>query len=99
MLEISREYVSLARGAEVMTTTIEAVYERGVLRPKEPLALEEGAEVEITINAREPNGGDERQATTPTDLADLLTQCEVDTGIPDLAQQHDHYLYGTPKKD
>jgi len=26
---------------------------------------------------------------------DLLA---VDTGIPDLAAQHDHYLYGTPKR-
>ena len=26
---------------------------------------------------------------------DLLA---IDTGIPDLAAQHDHYLYGTPKR-
>jgi hypothetical protein len=28
----------------------------------------------------------------------LILECQVDTGIPDLASQHDHYLYGTPKK-
>jgi hypothetical protein len=30
-------------------------------------------------------------------LAGLL-QFAMDMGIPDLAEQHDHYLYGTPKR-
>jgi hypothetical protein len=34
---------------------------------------------------------------------DILTQlvkgCAVETGISDLAHQHDHYLYGKPKKE
>lgn len=32
------------------------------------------------------------------DLGELLERCQVNTGIKDLAYQHDHYLYGTPKK-
>lgn len=28
----------------------------------------------------------------------FLEENLIDTGIPDLAHQHDHYLYGTPKK-
>jgi hypothetical protein len=28
-----------------------------------------------------------------------ISQYAVDTGIPDLAVQHDHYLYGTDKRD
>lgn len=32
-----------------MTTTIEVIYERGLLRPLQPLALAEGAKVEITL--------------------------------------------------
>ncbi|MBM4136924.1 MAG: hypothetical protein FJ241_08865 [Nitrospira sp.] len=28
----------------------------------------------------------------------LVDEFAVDTGIPDLAEQHDHYLYGVPKK-
>lgn len=28
----------------------------------------------------------------------LIDRCQVSTGIGDLAHQHDHYLYGTPKK-
>jgi len=30
---------------------------------------------------------------------DLIIQdCKIDTGIEDLAYQHDHYIYGTPKR-
>lgn len=31
-------------------------------------------------------------------LTELIEECQMDTGITDLAHQHDHYLYGTPKK-
>jgi hypothetical protein len=29
----------------------------------------------------------------------LVEECAIDTGISDLADQHDHYLYGKPKKE
>ena len=32
-----------------MTLTIDATYENGVLKPKQPLALAEGAEVRVTL--------------------------------------------------
>lgn len=35
-----------------------------------------------------------KKKVTFANLEDLA----VDTGIPDLAAQHDHYLYGVPKK-
>lgn len=31
-------------------------------------------------------------------LQQLLAACQVETGISDLAEQHDHYLYGKPKQ-
>jgi hypothetical protein len=31
-------------------------------------------------------------------LIQLIQECQMDTGIEDLAHQHDHYLYGTPKR-
>ena len=33
------------------------------------------------------------------DLGKLLERCKVSTGISDLADQHDHYLYGIPKRE
>ena len=32
-------------------------------------------------------------------LTHLIRECAVETGIDDLAHQHDHYLYDTPKRD
>lgn len=32
-------------------------------------------------------------------LTALLEDCQMDTGITDLAHQHDHYLHGTPKRE
>lgn len=37
-----------------MTRRVEAVYEQGVLRPLEPLALPEGQHVTVTIDEEEP---------------------------------------------
>ncbi|WP_019503210.1 hypothetical protein [Pleurocapsa sp. PCC 7319] len=33
------------------------------------------------------------------DLGELLERCKIHTGISDLSAQHDHYLYGTDKKE
>jgi len=32
-------------------------------------------------------------------LTALIDRCQMDTGITDLAHQHDHYLHGTPKRE
>jgi len=37
----------------------------------------------------------------PAKKANALAEIDkiaIETGIPDLARQHDHYLYGLPKK-
>ncbi|MFI5461457.1 MAG: antitoxin family protein [Isosphaerales bacterium] len=39
-----------------MTITVRAVYENGVLRPVEPLALPEGEAVDVTIATTKPAG-------------------------------------------
>lgn len=45
-----------------------------------------------------------KQPVTDSDSAwdefeQLIDRCTVDTGIEDLAHQHDHYLHGTPKRE
>lgn len=83
-----------------MTTNLKAIYENGVLRLKEPLRLPEGAHVDITVTSQEDDGGRSQGMEDQSwdALTQLLTQCAIDTGVPDLAQQHDHYLYGIPKR-
>jgi hypothetical protein len=31
-------------------------------------------------------------------LSQILDECQIETGITDLAYQHDHYIHGTPKR-
>lgn len=33
------------------------------------------------------------------ELNQIIEDCQMETGISDLSYQHDHYLYGTPKKE
>ena len=70
-----------------MTTTIKATYINGVLKPKEPLALAEGTEVELTVTAPAPDDDP---------LAGVIGIGH--SGRTDGADQHDHYIYGTPKR-
>ncbi|MGI0480249.1 hypothetical protein ACN4EE_05605 [Geminocystis sp. CENA526] len=40
----------------------------------------------------------QRQKPEEIDEWDLIIQeCQIDTGISDLAYQHHHYIHGTPK--
>ena len=79
-----------------MTTYVRARFSEGVLRPLEPLDLEEGVEVTVSISDPSPNGlaaiverVTELQKNMPSDAWD---------GLPtDLAKNKKHYLYGHPK--
>ena len=68
-----------------MTKTIRATYVNGVLKPAEPLALAEGAEVELTMTT-----------TTEDDdpLAGLIGA--FSSGRTDGAANHDKYIYRDP---
>ena len=83
-----------------MTTNLKAIYENGVLRLEQPLAVPEGSEVDVTINLSDADNGSHAQETDDQSwdaLTKLLNECAIDTGVSDLAQQHDHYLYGLTK--
>ena len=68
-----------------MDITVEATYENGVLKPRQPLTLAEGTEVHLTI--------------TPVDedydpLDAVIGVCKEGPDIS-LAEQHDKILYGS----
>ena len=65
-----------------MPITVDAVYENGMLKLNEPLALPDGAKVRISVSA---NG----EAEDPFEA--VIGTCE---GPPDGAANHDKYLYG-----
>jgi predicted DNA-binding antitoxin AbrB/MazE fold protein len=78
---------------------IHAVYENGVFRPTEPVDLPENCEVKVLVDVA--NGTDAPKSPTSTlaRLAALASEYPANPSLPsDLAQQHDHYLYGAPKR-
>lgn len=78
--------------------TIHAIYENGVFRPLQPVDLPDKTTVEIvqvTVLG----------APTESDNRPLMRLLEIAKRYPgnpnaptDGAAQHDHYLYGTPKR-
>ena len=77
-----------------MKRTVDVVYDGEVLRPQEPLDLEPNARYRVTI---EGEAARPSKPTRPRALGRILARAR-DLGIPDLAEQHDHYLYGLPKQ-
>ena len=72
-----------------MTTTIQAVYERGVLRLKEPIGLADGTTVEVTITTSEPCG------ETPADILSAIASLPIEgDGSEFSGRYHDKVLYG-----
>ena len=84
-----------------MVASVKARYANGVLTPLEPLDLEEGEEVTLSIegSAATPGRGlaavvakvKELQQDIPPDAWDVLPA--------DGAKNYKHYLYGQPKED
>ena len=71
-----------------------------MVHPNEPIEGHEGQSVIIVFVEENSTPG----SATPEDsdwdkLRQLIKNCAVDTDIGDLAHQHDHYLYGMPKRE
>jgi predicted DNA-binding antitoxin AbrB/MazE fold protein len=76
-----------------MAINVEAIYENGVLKPTQPLPFKEHEKVTLTVVPAGPSLVERiaaRAAALPPEVLDRLP--------PDGASQHDHYIYGTPKR-
>lgn len=67
-----------------MTFEVAATYEDGILRPRHPLALPNGAEVQISVSVPEADP-----------LSEVIGIGEG-PAAGDAAEHHDDYLYGSP---
>ncbi len=74
-----------------MSTTVEAVYEQGVLRLMQPVALAEGERVEVMILTPKPAIEGETPADILAAIAALLFEAD-DKGFS--GRDHDEILYG-----
>ncbi len=77
-----------------MTTVITATFDGEVLRPDNPTALEPHRRYSLVVHSLPDND------TPSTESAwDVLNDLSGKVVAPeDWSEEHDHYLYGTPKK-
>jgi hypothetical protein len=79
--------------------SIKGIFTKGVAQPLAPLQGHEGQAVIITFLDESPaEDVQPEEAMAWSELTQLIKECAVETGIEDLAHQHDHYLYRTPKR-
>lgn len=76
--------------------TVKGKVHNGAVLPLEPISDSyEGKEVVITLL-------DESESENPNDwkrLFAVIEENQIDADITDLAHNHDHYLYGIPKRE
>jgi predicted DNA-binding antitoxin AbrB/MazE fold protein len=74
-----------------MITTVEAIYEQGVLRLMQALPLAEGARIEVMVIMREPTEEDRK----PADILAAIAALPMDSGDKEFSgRDHDKILYG-----
>lgn len=84
---------------------VEGMYEDGVVKLPQKWSDREGQRVIVTFLEEgtqylDVNGVPKEAIQSGYDgLDEILTECQVSTGIGDLASQHDHYRHGIPKRD
>ena len=69
------------------------VFDGDVLRPIDEIELIPGKKYTVIIESV-----DDGEINPERDPAYNIASLAVDTGISDLACEHDHYLYGTEKR-
>jgi predicted DNA-binding antitoxin AbrB/MazE fold protein len=84
-----------------MTHIVEAIYDHGVFRPVQPLALAEGARVRLHVedDDRKPASAEHADNDGPSlfeRLKDVVGS--IDDLPEDSSENLDHYLYGHPKQ-
>jgi hypothetical protein len=76
--------------------SVQGTFKDGVAHPAEAIEGHEGQRVIITFveEPKEPVLASDEHWDA---LMHLIEASTMETGIEDLAHQHDHYLYGKPK--
>ena len=80
-------------------TTVKVKFDGRVFVPEGPVDLPVGYELEMPIAEAPGANGLNGEKTALQELVDMVRQFPP-TNLPrDLAAQHDHYLYGLPKRE
>ena len=76
-----------------MARTITVVFDGEVFRPREPVDLPANSEYQLTVDESEP-----LDTGASPGAFDAILALAQHLGVADLAEQHDHYAHGTPKR-
>ena len=83
-----------------MITNIRARFSEGMLRPLEPLDLEEGAEVTVSIEDGQTSASEPESILEMFERLRKSVPPETWDNLPtDLVKNKKHYLYGHPKEE
>ena len=83
-----------------MITNIRARFSEGTLRPLEPLDLEEGVEVTVSIEDGQSPGSESESILEMFERLRKSVPPETWDNLPtDLVKNKKHYLYGHPKEE
>ena len=77
----------------MLAQTITAIYDGDVFHPEKPLGLQPHTRYLIVIQTPVDSS-----AESMTSAFRTILECATDLEIPDLAEQHDHYLYGSDQR-
>jgi hypothetical protein len=78
-------------------SSVRGTIQNGTVTPVEQINGHEGQSVIITFLDEDKKAPIDYEAAW-ADLERILKESTIDSGIGDLAHEHDHYLYGSPKK-
>ncbi|MGH9937409.1 MAG: hypothetical protein ACREAM_14275 [Blastocatellia bacterium] len=81
--------------------SVKGVFQNGVAKPMDVVEGRDGQIVIITFleEKETPQKFAPEQDNEWDVLMKLIEECSMSTGVGDLAHQHDHYLYGTTKRE
>jgi len=82
-----------------MTRKVLAAFDGKVFFPEEPVELEINGHYVLRIEPLKKQKPIVNNKKVESDPAFDLAALAVKTGLADLATEHDHYLYGTPKRE
>ena len=86
-----------------MTQIVSAHFDGKVIVPDEPVELPVGTPLRISVELQDAGQPAEKAVeagagNAPRFAAFLELAADLPDAPPDLAVQHDHYLYGSPKR-
>lgn len=95
------EFVRVLKGSKTHSAlsqplSIRGTYKDGKIELPEAIQRHKAQTVIVTFLETE-NEQDANEGTDWDALNQIIDDCQIDTGITDLAHQHDHYIHGTPK--